>query len=334
MRRKPRWPDFLVIGAMKAGTTTLHAHLKRHPQIFMCDPKEPGYFSQPRKWALGAEWYTSLFRDASADQLCGEASTCYSRQRQFPAAAARIGKHVPGARLVYVLRDPVSRAYSHYCHRMRERWLLEGLPPVTFDEACQQDVGLIDAGFYAKQLCAYWSSFSQDRFLGLTLEELTSQPRETMHRVFAFLGVDSRPAATIEPVHENAAWDRRTARPRRGLAGWFKQKVAKRTVAAAVKALRSGRANGVAEEGAPRRTVQDLAPGGTCPLEPFTPEVRAKLQQIYEPSLGELEELLNRDLSAWRPSAAENCAAMPKASPPSAVNRTTSWEPGWEPSAC
>ena len=119
-----RLPDFMLIGAMKSGTTTLHAYLSRHPGLFLCTPKEPGFFSRDERYARGLDWYRELFTDAQPEQLCGEASTCYSRWPHFENAAPRIAADVPGAKLLYITRDPVERAYSHYRHLMEEegRW--------------------------------------------------------------------------------------------------------------------------------------------------------------------------------------------------------------------
>src|SRR5690242_14831106 len=78
-----RLPDFVVIGGMKCGSTTLFEYLCRHPDVFMCTPKEPGYFSREKVMARGEAWYRSLFADAKPTQLCGEASTCYTRWPHF-----------------------------------------------------------------------------------------------------------------------------------------------------------------------------------------------------------------------------------------------------------
>ena len=131
-----RNPDFLVIGAMKAGSTTLHTYLSRHPDLYLHERKEPGFFSREERYARGIEWYRALFADARPDQLCAESSTCYTRWPHFADVAPRIRQHVPEVRFVYIMRDPVARAYSHYAHMMGER-RSEGLPVLSFGEALE-----------------------------------------------------------------------------------------------------------------------------------------------------------------------------------------------------
>ncbi|NER32103.1 MAG: sulfotransferase domain-containing protein, partial [Symploca sp. SIO1C4] len=74
-----RLPDFLIIGAAKSGTTTLYKYLCRHPQICMSNPKEPDFFAIDHIYDQGIDWYSSLFSEARLKQVCGEASTTYTR---------------------------------------------------------------------------------------------------------------------------------------------------------------------------------------------------------------------------------------------------------------
>jgi len=107
-------PDFFIIGAAKAGTTSIHSILSQHPGVFMPDKKEPEFFARDELYAQGIEVYSELFADAEADQILGEASTIYSLRRFFPNTAKRIAQHCPHAKIIYILRDPVERAYSYY----------------------------------------------------------------------------------------------------------------------------------------------------------------------------------------------------------------------------
>ena len=119
IRQHTRLPDFLIIGAAKSATTTLYEYLTRQQAIFMSPEKEPCYFSHDDVYAKGEDWYRSLFAGARDDQICGEASTTYSRWPQYPHAAERIARAIPQARFIYVMRHPVERIYSFYGHRMR-----------------------------------------------------------------------------------------------------------------------------------------------------------------------------------------------------------------------
>ena len=109
-------PDFVIIGAMKCGTSTLQAQLSAQPGIFMCEPKEPNFFSDDEIWSRGVSWYESLFRDAQAGSLMGEASTHYTKLPHHPMTVDRMRRHLPDARLIYMVRDPFARMVSHYLH--------------------------------------------------------------------------------------------------------------------------------------------------------------------------------------------------------------------------
>ena len=136
-------PDFIIIGAAKSGTTTLYQYLCRHPQIYMSTPKEPDFFSLDMNYHKGIEWYESLFDGAKPEQICGEASTTYSRWHQHPKAAERISQYLPKVKLIYIMRHPVDRAYSFYAYRFKRsqhnRQFLEARNELmmarTFEEA-------------------------------------------------------------------------------------------------------------------------------------------------------------------------------------------------------
>src|SRR5690242_11569113 len=121
-------PTFLVIGAMKAGTTSLYEYLRAHPQIFMATPKELHFFPESKHWGDGVDWYTAHFEAGRDDAVRGEISPSYSQADQFPGVAARVAQVVPDAKIVYLVREPVARAQSMYLHEVasgRERRPIE-----------------------------------------------------------------------------------------------------------------------------------------------------------------------------------------------------------------
>jgi len=113
MRNGPR-PNLFVIGAMKSGTSSLHATLAAHPQIFMCRKKEPDYFIEQCNWSRGERWYLSLFARAGDKPIIGESSTGYTQAPRFHGVPQRIRGFRPDARFVYIMRDPIERTISHY----------------------------------------------------------------------------------------------------------------------------------------------------------------------------------------------------------------------------
>ena len=203
-----RLPDFLLIGAMKAGSTTLWSHLNRHPSLFMCRPKEPQFFSRERVYKKGFDWYRGLFADAKPDQLCGEASVCYTRHPTFTGAPERIAEFLPEAKLLFVARDPVARALSHYRHNMLEARLNKRQPVLDFEAAVEADASILSSGHYVEQLDRYLVNFERDKILCVLLEDLISHQDETMERVAEFLGVDHHSFSGTETIVANP-WEKR-----------------------------------------------------------------------------------------------------------------------------
>jgi hypothetical protein len=125
MPRTGRLPTFLVIGAMKAGTSTLARALAQHPQVFVPRAKEVHFFDH--HFGRGLDWYRAWFEEAGAVPAVGEASPTYMHNE---GAWLRMARTLPDARLIAILRDPGDCAYSHYWHNVR--W---GREPLSFREA-------------------------------------------------------------------------------------------------------------------------------------------------------------------------------------------------------
>jgi hypothetical protein len=177
-------PNLVVIGAMKAGTTSLHRYLGRHPDVAMSERKELDLFVRP-DWRERLAWYRAHF-PAEAPWR-GESSPNYAKRRRFPDVPARIAEALPDVRIVYILRDPVERIVSHYVHlvaaRKESRPLEEALDELDHNP-------LVDPSLYHAQLGAYLAHFPSSRIHLTSLEELAASPRATMAALFRFLGVD------------------------------------------------------------------------------------------------------------------------------------------------
>jgi hypothetical protein len=203
-------PDFLVVGAQRAGTTSLYQYLVAHPPVGAPLRKEVHFFDL--HYGRGLGWYRSHFplraRRTAVERsgrrfVCGEASPYYL---YHPAAAERAARTVPDARLLAILRNPVDRAFSHY-HHERER----GREPLSFEEALAREperlagqservaaggeseahrvFSYLARGRYAEQLEPWLARFPRDRLLVLGSEAFYADPRAAMARVFAFLGL-------------------------------------------------------------------------------------------------------------------------------------------------
>jgi hypothetical protein len=200
-------PDFIIIGAPKAGTTWLYRNLGAHPDVFLTANKEPRYYSVEEGEAVSCQgpgdglWmshfvrsraeYESLFAAAGPGQLRGEASSDYLYRSRV--SAARIRHEAPDARIVVLLRDPVHRAHSNWLHHMRD-----GRETLPFAAAMDAEPMRIELGwawwwhyaargFYGRQLEPFLERFPPEQILLLTHDELRREPAALLERVCAFL---------------------------------------------------------------------------------------------------------------------------------------------------
>jgi len=140
-------PDFIIIGAMKCATSSLHDQLAATPGFFMTRLKEPNFFSNDEQFARGGDWYLSLFKHAAPGDLCGESSTHYTKLPTYPKTVERLYERLPDAKLIYVMRHPVNRLISQYTHEWTEREI-----DVPIDEAIERYPRLTDYSRYTMQL--------------------------------------------------------------------------------------------------------------------------------------------------------------------------------------
>lgn len=177
-------PNFLVIGAQKAGTTSLFRYLGEHPDVFVPDVKEPHFFDGHLAWHRGLAWYESLFADAAGATAVGEASTSYTMHPAIAGVPERIAGVLPDVRLVYVLRHPVERMRSSWAHAVSR-----GVEVRSIGEALLADRRYADMSRYAHQLEQYLEWFDRSQILLLTAEDLRDRRAETLQRVLVFLGL-------------------------------------------------------------------------------------------------------------------------------------------------
>lgn len=178
-------PNFFLIGAPKAGTTSLCELLGAHPDVFICDPKEPGFFTVPKKFKRGYGWYASLFESAAGHKAIGDGSTTYSQTGVYPDALKRLVEYAPDARIIYITRSPLARLESMWI-QLRHR----GAPvPASFLKALRTWPELIDSGLYWAQINAYRRYFPDERILVLFFEDFTADPHAALSRCFKFLEV-------------------------------------------------------------------------------------------------------------------------------------------------
>jgi hypothetical protein len=177
-------PDFIIIGAMKSATTTLHEQLARQPGLWMSRPKEPNFFSDDENYAKGPSWYASCFAGAGPGDLCGESSTHYTKLPTHPRTVERMVKALPWVKLIYVMRHPIDRLTSHFLHEQTVGRITIGL-----EQAVDRLPELVDYGRYAMQLAPYLRAYGPEAIHPIFFDRLVSRPDDELDRIGAFLGV-------------------------------------------------------------------------------------------------------------------------------------------------
>ncbi len=213
-------PNFLILGAPRAGTTTLYEGLSQHPEVYMSPRKEP-WFSEltgqygpwrgPRDGQPVASWaeYEELFADADGAKAVGEASTLYLAA---PEAPRRIKESLPDARLICILRHPVDRAYSNFLEHIQEGRETE----LDFRRAIEAEDERLRSrwapswaytglGYYGEQITRYFAEFSRDQVLVLLYEDLAKDRVGVYTSIFTFLGVHPGIIPVLPPrINENS----------------------------------------------------------------------------------------------------------------------------------
>ena len=154
-------PDFVIIGAMKAGTTTLFRWLGSHPRVVLPRAKEPGFFAEDTVWANGIDWYTGLFPHRPPGFITGEASTNYLTPPYTKIAAQRMRDHRPDVRLICMVRDPEERLRSHYRHQVQRN---REQRPIA-DAAAEPDSPYVAVSRYSVLLQPWMRLFPADQLL-------------------------------------------------------------------------------------------------------------------------------------------------------------------------
>lgn len=190
-------PTFLIIGAMKGGTTSLFYYLDEHPQVRMASFRESDFFIDRRTYGRGLDWYESLYDGPPGPTLFGESSPNYTKRQIFPGVPERMHAAVPEAKLIYCLRDPIDRIASHWVHNSAH-----GRERRSFEEALADPAenNYVRTSCYHYQIQAYLPHYDLDRILFVDSNELRAERRATLRRVFAFIGAD--------PGYDSDSFDR------------------------------------------------------------------------------------------------------------------------------
>jgi hypothetical protein len=270
-------PNLIIIGAGKSGTSSLYEYLHLHPDVGMSARKELQFFGR-KDWRTRIDWYEAQFPEAP---VRGEASPAYTMFPFQPDVAPRMQDLIPGARLIYLVRDPIARAVAHYVE-----YAALGRERRSIDEALS-DVAdpsnpYLCTSRYATQLGRFLRCFDAQQILVVDHDDLLNRRGPTLKRVFSFLEVD--------PTFESAEFERvhniRSAKVRyRPLAIWM----IKRGIFTRGTPGRSG-----------RRLINPLEPLLSKPIDIVLSEpTRTLLTEALAPEVRRLQELTRRTFPHW-----------------------------------
>jgi hypothetical protein len=286
--------DFIGIGAAKSGTTWLHKMLLQHPQVYLPGPKELHYFN--RKFTENPQldnynydkpvsWYLSFFRSAVAGQILGEICPTYLWDE---AAASRIHQFNPQVKLFVILRQPVERLYSYYLFLV-QRGSLVG---TSFSQALQRRHDLLARGNYYTHLSRFLTLFPAERLKVMLYDDLMTDSSKFLTRIEEYLEID-----TFIP-HDIDNRDNITGAPRFQRLNHllFRMRLF----------LRDNRLNWVLDllrKSGLAYTLEQWRTRSAVPYEekPLMDEgIKSELMVYYHNEIDKLEELIQRDLSAWK----------------------------------
>lgn len=292
-------PNFLIVGAAKAGTTSLCHYLSQHPQIFISPIKEPRFFTpefytthcngllrdRARKVPFSTEEYHQLFSEVKAEIAIGESSTEYL---YFPSAPVRIRDAIPQVKIIAILRNPIERAFSAFCYQSRD-----GCEPLSFKQALLEEKArlemrwrpgwlYVNCGFYYEQLKRYFDNFEAEKIKIFLYEDLDVSSVKVVQDICEFLGVNSNFEPDLSRRNISKV-------PRIHLLNTLF--VRENPVKTALK--------GLIPEGGQRDILRKLKQLNFSEKPVLPKEIYHELVEVYKEDILRLEDLIERDLSHW-----------------------------------
>jgi hypothetical protein len=278
-------PTFFLRGAPKAGTTSLYEYCAEHPEVCMSRPKETGFFFE--NYEKGIDWFSEThFSHYQGEEAIGEASAGNMMHREV---APRIREHCPEARLIFVLRDPVERVWSHYRFDIN----VGLLPPTTDfselirDESSEWREIMIELGMYRDHLANYVEYFDREQMRIFLFRDFIEDTEDVVRRLFDFIGADPEADIDTGETHNETSHLKNAALYRLLYQAWHPLKKALPNQALdALFGIRSSiRGLFFASE---EQETSSMAPAD-----------RRYLSDIYMTPNAQLEKWLGRDLSHW-----------------------------------
>lgn len=302
------FPDFLVIGAGKSGTTSLYYHLKQHPEVFVPEVKEPNFFALEGEkivsgkgddpdemnyypWAItNYNDYKALYKDAKPGQVKGDVSPMYL---YHPNSIKNIKKYAPEAKLIAILRQPAERLYSRFQHLSRDN----RKPTDNFEDSMirgniwWERNDLVQEGFFYQHLSRYYEHFPKEQILVFLYDDLKINPEEVVRKIYNFIGVspdflpDLKFQYNISGEVKNKQLDNLIGR--------------KSFLLKTIKGLAPGGYAFLKKNQSLKKVLNKWRNKNLTPV-PLKNEVKKKVtNDIYKEDILNLQDLLDRDLNSW-----------------------------------
>lgn len=294
-------PNFLIIGAGKAGTRSLYSYLQQHPEVYMSPVKETNFFAlegeeinfkgpkanqEINSWSINnLEDYQKMFDSVQSEKAIGEASPLYLYS---PKAPDRIKHYIPDAKLIAVLRNPAERAFSNYNY-----FSIPEFEPLSFEKALQAETERINnqwewiwhyknLGFYYSQLQRYYKIFSPNQIKVYLYEDIQADSQKVISDLFNFIGVDPNFIPNTYKKH-NVTYKVKS----KALLNFFeKPNLIKNFIRNLVPdTIRKPMAAKVYRSNLVKPQLE--------------PKIRSELIEVYREDILRLQDLIQRDLSAW-----------------------------------
>ncbi|WOO41428.1 sulfotransferase [Rubellicoccus peritrichatus] len=268
--------NFMLIGAQKCGTTTLHGILESHPSLSPCTIKEPQFFCTTKDWRKEVDAYHEKF-DQSADSIFFESSTTYTF---LPTRNIGVWEDIyaynPDMKFIYVVRKPIDAVISRYMH-----YYERGLIDCTFEEAIINDRVFIDFSRYFTQISPYIERFGRDNVLVLDFHDLNNERTATLKEVASFLDIDFSGFKEYESMHRNISVGGRKPNMKFDNLN-FSQKLLKKFFPAYWDRVTRNSERGFKEKPKPSTKAITL------------------INTMMRPEIDGLESIINKDLTGWR----------------------------------
>ena len=300
-RKMMTLPNFFIIGAAKAGTSSLHEYFVQHPEVFMSRSKDTAFFSfynrsidwnGPGGAALSKRFignlsdYQDQFSGARSEIAIGESSPGYLHSSN---AVRGISRHIESPKFIVILRHPVDRAYAHFMHGRRDS--IE--PEISFEHALAMEEErkknnwgefwyYKERSFYYEALKTYFDTFGKENVAVYLFEDLQGDASSLMNSLFDFLGV-STAFNTQTQIHHNPSGIPKN-RFLHNLFGWnsLPTRISKLVIPKSI-----------------RGSFRDFVMKRNLEKDPLDPEMRNRLIEIFQSDIVRTEKLIGRDLSHW-----------------------------------